>query len=530
MKWQISSLHLPPDHEEKDLRELIFREGLYPTPEEITMIKKSLDARKKSQIHYLYTVGIDEKAKRAGKLGKRVGFYEEKIYCPPNQGEQRLNTRPIVIGAGPAGLFAALLLAESGYRPLIIERGAPVEERTKDVMAFWQGGPLNPESNVQFGEGGAGTFSDGKLNTQVKDTHGRIHKVLGDLVLAGADSSIMYWHKPHIGTDVLQEVVKNLRLRIQQEGGEFCFHTRLEDLVIREGKLVSIKVKKFNQEEEEIPAEAVILAIGHSARDTFSLLQKRNVPMHAKSFAVGVRVEHPQEMINEAQYGDPYARNLPVADYKLTAQTTGGRGVYSFCMCPGGKVVNASSQVGHLAVNGMSYSQREGRNANSALIVTVTPQDYPGEDALAGVAFQQELERLAFREGEGNIPVQAWGDFEKNRITSSIQGVIPDLMGAYTPGNLRRVLPEQVSLALMEGMRQFGRKIPGFDREDAMFSGVESRTSSPVRLERNLHLESEVGGLFPCGEGAGYAGGITSAAVDGLKVAEEIIRRYRPWT
>lgn len=363
----------------------------------------------------------------------------------------------------------------------------------------------------------------------MKDRSRRIHKVLETFVEAGADPSILYWHKPHIGTDVLQEVVRRIRERILAAGGEIRFHTRLKDLKIKDGKLCGMILQCGNAE-EYLPAGQVILAIGHSARDTFDMLHRQNIPMQAKSFAVGLRIEHPQEMIQRVQYGDWEPGVLPTADYKVTAQSRQGRGIYSFCMCPGGQVVNASSEPGRLAVNGMSFSRRDGRNANAALIVSVTPADYPGEGPLAGIRFQRQLEECAYQQGQGKIPLQLYTDFQKNQSTTALGDVLPDLCGAYQFTNLRRVLPEVLSQSLLEGMEQFGRKIPGFDRPDAVFSGVESRTSSPVRIERGEHLESPVSGIFPCGEGAGYAGGITSAAVDGIKVAEEIIRRYQPWT
>ena len=534
---QIANIKMPLKHREEDLVRAVQKEGVPCRKEDLSIRKLSLDARRKEDLHYVYTV--DAVLPGEGKIlkkcrSKKVSEGTPRFYQVPEPGSLPLRHRPVVIGAGPAGLFAALLLAENGYRPILIERGAPVEERTKDVEGFWRGDALKPESNVQFGEGGAGTFSDGKLNTQVKDAGGRIFHVLSTFVEAGADPSFLYWNKPHIGTDVLRDVVRNLRNHILEAGGEIWFHTKVTDFLIEDGELRGLSLARETDDtgraEWNIPVQNVILAIGHSARDTFSVLQERSVPMRAKDFAVGLRIEHPQDLIQTAQYGTLDREGLPVADYKLTAQTATGRGVYSFCMCPGGQVVNASSEYGRLAVNGMSRAARDGRNANSALIVTVTKSDYPGGDALAGVRFQRQLEEAAFQAGGGKIPLQLFSDFRQGRIGDSLGDVRPDLCGGWAFANLRQVLPEELSQSFLQAMEAFGRKIKGFDRPDAVLSGVESRTSSPVRIERNEQLESAVKGLFPCGEGAGYAGGITSAAADGIKIAEEIIRRYRPWT
>ncbi len=529
---QITNIKLPVEHRREDLLRAVRREGISCREDQLAIRKLSLDARKREELHYVYTVEVrlpDEEAALRKCRSHKVSRGAERRYQVPEHGTTPLGQRPVVVGAGPAGLFAALLLAEEGYRPLLLERGAPVEERSRDVEAFWAGGPLKENSNVQFGEGGAGTFSDGKLNTQVKDGNGRIFRVLSRFVEAGADPSILYWNKPHIGTDVLRQVVKNLRQRILDAEGEIWFHAQVTDFHLEAGALRSVTVQKGG-EACRIPVEALVLAVGHSARDTFARLAERGVPMRAKDFAVGLRVEHPQEMIQLAQYGTSDRRFLPAADYKLTAQTGEGRGVYSFCMCPGGQVVNASSEPGRLAVNGMSRAARDGRNANSALIVTVRREDFPGDGPLAGIAFQRQLEEAAFRAGEGQIPVQLWQDFRDNRPSTALGDVTPDLCGGWQLSSLRPVLPESLSGCLMAAMEQFGKKIPGFDRPDAVFSGVESRTSSPVRIERDTQTESPVKGLFPCGEGAGFAGGITSAAADGIRVAEEIIRRYSPWT
>ena len=378
-----------------------------------------------------------------------------------------------------------------------------------------------PDSNVQFGEGGAGTFSDGKLNTLVKDPAMRNKKVLELFVEFGADPSILYKNKPHIGTDVLSRIVKNMREEIIGLGGEVRFESCVTDLLLEKGQLKGVEINGG----ETLQTQILILAIGHSARDTFSMLANRQIPMEQKSFAVGVRIQHPQEQINQAQYGDA-ATLLGPADYKLTHQCLNGRGVYSFCMCPGGYVVNASSEEGRLAVNGMSYHDRGGKNANSALIVTVTPQDYPGDGPLAGVEFQRRLEEKAFQWGKGRIPVQLYGDFKEGRKTQKWGQVEPAFCGETEMADLNQILPDFICRSLTEGVEAFEKKIKGFSRPDAILAGVESRTSSPVRIPRNKDMESQIKGIYPCGEGAGYAGGITSAAMDGLKAAETIARRY----
>ena len=421
-----------------------------------------------------------------------------------------------------------------GYRPILLERGASMEERQKDVQDFWKTGKLNPESNVQFGEGGAGTFSDGKLNTLVHDTHNRGKEVLRLFVKYGAPESILYDAKPHIGTDILAKVVKNIREAIISMGGEVRFHTKVTGIRTKrsidfsdEPALAMLHLEDTRTNiGEDLLTDVAVLAIGHSARDTFGLLNLSDIKMEPKPFAVGVRVEHSQDMIDESQYGKNAPESLPAAAYKLTAKTKEGRGVYTFCMCPGGYVVNASSEENRLAVNGMSYSGRNGKNANSAVIVTVSPEDFPEKGVLGGLAFQRQLEEAAFAEGQGKIPVQLFGDFKKNVPSSSAGAIAPQMKGAYSWGNVRSIFPEFIARCLEEGITEFGKKIPGYDRDDAVLSGVESRTSSPVRILRDETLQSSVKGLYPCGEGAGYAGGITSAAMDGLKVAEAVSQKY----
>ncbi|HEX3075239.1 MAG TPA: FAD-dependent oxidoreductase, partial [Lachnospiraceae bacterium] len=418
--------------------------------------------------------------------------------------------------------FCALKLAEQGYQPLVIERGEDVDSRVRNVQHFWTTNELDVDSNVQFGEGGAGTFSDGKLNTLVKDVSGRNTEVLLQFVQYGAPGEILYLNKPHIGTDRLRSVVKSMRDRITELGGEVRFQTKLTDIHIENGKVHSIEVNGS----EVIPCEVLVLAIGHSARDTFELLHRKQFDISKKAFAIGVRIEHPQELISESQYGESYTK-LPPADYKLTHQSVTGRGVYSFCMCPGGFVVNASSEEKRLVVNGMSNYARDEKNANSAMIVTVTPEDFDSDSPLAGMYFQRKWEELAYQTGKGLIPVQLFGDFCRNRKSTTLGKIQPNLKGGYNLSNIRECLPSYVSETLIDGIKAFDRKIKGFQNEEAILSGVETRTSSPIRINRNDALESNTEGIYPCGEGAGYAGGITSAAMDGLKVFEMIMHKYK---
>lgn len=488
--------------------------------------KKSLDARDKANIHYVYEVdvAVGNEKKLLKRRNKDVFLTPREKYQMPVQGKEVLSSRPVVVGSGPAGLFCAYMLAEQGYRPLIIERGERIEDRVSSVSKFWKDGVLNINSNVQFGEGGAGTFSDGKLNTLVKDKYFRGKKVFETFVKYGAPEEIMYLQKPHIGTDLLRDVVKNMREDIIHRGGEFRYSSCLTDLSIEDGKLVAIEING----KEKMDCSVLVLAIGHSARDTFSMLYDKGVSMVSKPFAVGVRIQHPQEMIQLSQYGT-LDKRLPVADYKLTYTTKAGRGVYSFCMCPGGYVVNSSSEEGRLAVNGMSYHARDSKNANSALVVTVGPDDF-GHQSLDGVEFQKELEEKAFFYGNGEIPVQLYGDFKNGIFSTSFLGVSPVMKGNYQFSDLNQILPEIVSNSIKEAMPVFGKKISGFDREDAILAGVESRTSSPVRIIRNEEGLSNILGLYPCGEGSGYAGGITTAAMDGIKVSEWIIRKYQSFS
>lgn len=496
--------------------------------------KKSIDARDKTNLQWVYNLKLTLKnesrfRKNHSKRYKgKVKFVDtDKSYDFRPHGQEELSHRPVVVGSGPAGLFAAWFLAKEGYRPLILERGKKVEERKKDVEMFWNEGVLNPDSNVQFGEGGAGTFSDGKLNTSVNDKYGRNRKVLELFVHAGAPKNILYDSKPHIGTDILMNVVKNMRDEIEQNGGEFSFESTFCAFEQTEHKLNAVSYQK-NGQICSIPCECLILATGHSSRDTFQMLHKMKIEMQAKSFAVGVRVSHPQKMINLDQYGSDFADLLPAAPYKLTAKAKNGRGVYTFCMCPGGYVVNASSEKHATAVNGMSYSGRNSGSANSAVIVTVTPQDYPDYGPLSGMYFQEELEQKAYKEGNGKIVLQCYGDFKKQQPSTTTGTMKPMTKGDYSFGNIRNILPAEICDALIDGMEAFGCKIHGYDQDDTLMMAVESRTSSPIRIHRNENFESNVSGIYPCGEGAGYAGGITSAAIDGIKVYEAIASRYAP--
>lgn len=486
------------------------------------IIKKSIDARK-SPI-YIYAVQLELNKYNLKKLPKDVSIVKkEEKYIYNVTGNKKLEKPPVVVGFGPAGMFCGYLLAKAGYNPIIIERGKDVDSRIIDVEEFWKTGKLNTESNVQFGEGGAGTFSDGKLNTGIKDKNGRQNFVLETFVKCGASENIMYDSKPHIGTDILQIVVKNLRKEIESLGGKIFFESKLTNIE-KEGNFYNLEINNS----EKIQSQICILAIGHSARDTFEMLYNKSFPMEQKPFAIGVRVEHLQDMINKSQYGVDDCEGLPAAPYKLTYNTKNKRGVYSFCMCPGGCVVNASSEDKRLAVNGMSYSARDGKNANSAIVTTITPNDFESKHPLAGMYLQRELEEKAFNEGNGAIPVQLYGDFVNNKISHEFRNVIPDIKGKYSFANIKNVLPKYICDSIEEAMPYFGKKIQGFDNKDTVFAAIESRTSSPVRIIREDDFQSVFKGIYPCGEGAGYAGGITSAAIDGIKVFESIISEFRP--
>lgn len=520
---------------------------------EFRIVKQSIDARKMPDIVYSYVVDVacDKEAKvLAGSRLKQAELIEKQTYHFPKTGKKPLDKSVLIIGMGPAGLFCGYMLAKHGYKPIILERGQDVDARIEKVTRFWETGKLDTKSNVQFGEGGAGTFSDGKLNTLVKDKSGRNLEVLSILVENGAPEHILYDAKPHIGTDVLSRIVKRMREKILSWGGEVRFESQVTDFYIEDNRLTGIGLVTG----EHIECAGAVLAVGHSARDTFETLYKLGIPMASKAFAVGFRVEHPQTLINQSQYGVKQHPVLGAAPYKVVAKTSTGRGVYSFCMCPGGYVVNASSEEGRLAVNGMSYSGRDGANANSAIIVAVTPQDFGSQHPLAGVEFQRRLEEKAFSLGGGKVPVERYGDFKYKVIreslsrasdtdakeltatleamlntTSDIADYEPCIKGAFTEADLTGILPKELNQAFVEGMEHFNKIIPGFAASNVWMDGVESRTSSPVRIIRDDECQSEIKGLYPCGEGAGYAGGITSAAMDGLKVAEQIASIYKPF-
>lgn len=525
---QIQQLKLPITHNRQDLREKvcktlkISREQLLSTE----IVRQSIDARKKEEISYVYTIlaEVEKEQKIVKKIHhNNISLVQKKEYRFSISGTEKLNHSPVIVGSGPAGLFCGYMLSKMGYQPVILERGDRVEERTKEVALFWESGRLNPESNVSFGEGGAGTFSDGKLNTLVKDDSGRNRKVLDIFVEHGAPEEIRYEAKPHIGTDRLSSVIPAIRKDIEAMGGTFLFRTCMTDIRIKDGKVTGICLNH----DRWLDTDVVILAIGHSARDTFQMLFERQIPMEPKAFAAGLRVEHPQEMISKNQYKDAY-KLLPPAPYKVTANLSNGRGVYSFCMCPGGYVVNASSQEKELAVNGMSYYRRDSENANSAIIVSLTPKDFGGASPLSGIEFQRKLEKRAYEMGEGNIPQQLYGDFKEKKLSASYGGFTSCTKGKTAFAPLHELFPQEIYTSFLQGMESFAGKIPEFNREDVILSGVESRTSSPVRILRDRQFKSSVSGIYPCGEGAGYAGGIMSAAMDGLKVAEALAGYYAP--
>lgn len=491
---------------------------------DLVIEKQSLDARDKNEIFYVYECSFKVKNEsdvlRKNKGNKDLFKMIDKSYHFDKIGTIKLNKRPVVVGCGPAGLFSALILAEKGYKPLILERGEQVDKRIEDVNNFWKDGKLNKNSNVQFGEGGAGTFSDGKLNTLIKDVGNRGRKVFNVFVECGAPREILYSYKPHIGTNKLVNVVKSLREKIISLGGEFRFNTCLTNINVEDNKLKSIEVNK----RETIDTEVLVLAIGHSARDTFKMLYDLGIKMESKPFAVGLRVEHKQDMINLSQYGEKYKDILDPATYKLTYKASNNRGVYSFCMCPGGYVVNSSSEEGCLVVNGMSNYERESKNSNSAIVVTVNKEDF-GESVLDGVKFQRNLENLAYNSCNGKIPVQTLDGFNDNKI-EELKDVKPLVKGRYELADLNKILPKEICDSIKEAFPYFGKKIKGFDKGDTILFGVESRTSSPIRIVRDENFISSIEGIYPCGEGCGYAGGITSSAIDGIKVSERIIEKY----
>ena len=525
---RITDLRLPLEHTPEQLTTAILQRLKLDAAELLTLHihKRSPDARKKSALQFVYSLDLE-----LGNEAEILKRFEDDPHVKPTpdmayrfvaQAPANLPLRPIVVGFGPAGIFAALILAQSGFRPLVLERGRKVRERTQDTWDLWRKHNLHPESNVQFGEGGAGTFSDGKLYTQIRDPRHLGRKVLTEFVKAGAPEEILYVNKPHIGTFRLVSMVEKMRAEIESRGGEIRFESRVEDLIIEEGHIRGVVLAGG----EAIRADHVILALGHSARDSFAMLHRRGVFMEAKPFAVGLRIEHPQSLIDKARHGN-FAGHplLGAADYKLVHHAKNGRAVYSFCMCPGGQVVAATSEPGCVVTNGMSQYSRAERNANAGLVVDVSPADFQESGPLAGIEFQRKWERRAFELGGGNYdaPAQRVGDFLAGRPSDHLGVVTP----SYQPGikltDLSTALPDFAIAAMREAIPAFERQIPGFAMDDALLTAVETRTSSPLRVTRGKDCQSlNVKGLFPAGEGAGYAGGILSAAVDGIEVAEAL--------
>lgn len=536
MRFRLYNVRLKIDQEGSQLSKKICQK-LRISPAElksIKIIKKAVDARKKDEIFFVYGVEIEVSNKTARQLIKKgleavkdKDAVKDRLPWGYQLGKSRvIETRPVVIGSGPAGLFATLLLAEYGFRPLLLERGQEVEIRTQKVKRFWEERILDPECNVQFGEGGAGTFSDGKLTTRINDP--RVTKVFETLVAGGAPEEIMYLHKPHIGTDKLRLVVRNIRQRISELGGQVQFNAKVTKIICENGAVAELEVNG----ESRIPAKEVVLAIGHSARDTYQMLVEQGFQVEQKAFAIGVRIEHPQQLINEAQYGKFASHpKLGAADYQLVYKNEDlARAAYTFCMCPGGQVVAAASETNSVVTNGMSDYARDSGKANSAIVVSVLPEDFGGKDALAGVQFQRKWESLAFKVGgkNYNAPAQRVGDFLAGRASNSIDQALASYQPEVTPADLHECLPAYVTEMLGLAVNDFNKKIRNFSSSEAVLTGVETRTSAPVRIVRGEDYNAVgIEGVYPAGEGAGYAGGIVSAAVDGLRVAEAIIKKYR---
>ena len=513
---RIDNIKIYEDLTEEELIDKILHKNKISLNDFISLdiVKKSIDARDKRNVHYNYSVNI--KLQDESKYSFKHIEISEEVPISKNRNSKY---KPIIIGSGPAGLFCALTFIDNGYKPIIIEQGSSVEDRIKYVEEYKSTGKINELCNVQFGEGGAGTFSDGKLTTGINSPY--IKRVLENFHKFGAPKEIHYLNKPHIGTDNLINILKNIRKYIESKGGKYYFNTKLNDI---ESKNEIVKIKTTNGEFE---TDALVLAIGHSARDTFKMLKEKNMNMLRKNFSVGVRIEHKQSMINESQYGTFTKLNLPPAEYKLVYHGEDDRSCYSFCMCPGGEVIASSSESESIVTNGMSVFKRDKENANAALLVNILTTDFEGNDPLAGMYFQEELEHKAFILGGSNYnaPIQRVEDFINNRKSTNIGSIIPSYKPGYTLCNLNDILPNFVSKTLKEGILSFDHKIKGFANPDAILTGVETRSSSPITIPRNEDLMSNIDYIYPCGEGAGYAGGITSAAVDGIKVAISIIEK-----
>ena len=524
---RLTNLKLKLDHSEKDLQTAILRKIGIQVDDllDYSVFKRSIDARRKNEIYLIYTLLIEVRQEEV--LLKRyqkdnsIQLAHDMNYTFVTQAPQGCDERPVIIGTGPCGLFAGLILAQMGFKPIILERGKQVRERTIDTFGFWKDRKLDPESNVQFGEGGAGTFSDGKLKTQIKDRKFIGRKILTELIEAGAPEEILFINKPHIGTLKLVKIVENLRNSIEDLGGEIRFQSRVEDLILDDGQIQGVVLS----DGEKIFSKHVILAIGHSARDTFEMLYERGVKIEAKPFSIGLRIEHPQKLIDQSNFGENSGHPiLGSADYKLVHHSSNGRSVYSFCMCPGGTVLAASSEPGTVVTNGMSQYSRNAINANSAIVVEVFPKDFP-ESPLAGIAFQRKWEQRAFEVGGGtyDAPGQLVGDFVAGRPSTEFGSVTPSFKPGVHLSDLRTCLPDYIIEALQEALPVFDRKIRGFLMPDAVLTGVETRTSSPIRILRGKDFQSvSIHGLYPAGEGSGYAGGILSSAVDGVKAAEAL--------
>lgn len=520
---QINEIKIRKDLSEAEVFEIAL-EKAHVKKEDVLewyIAKKSIDARKKEDVHYTYSIAIDVKDEKKYRRLERI----KKLDVPTFSSPVTLPSRPVIVGCGPAGLFAALTLVQNGAKPIIIEQGQPVEERQKAIETFQKTGKLNPASNVQFGEGGAGTFSDGKLTTGIHSPFCK--KVLEEFVHFGAPKQILYLSKPHIGTDNLIRILQNMREYLITNGATFLFNTKVIDFEIHNQQITSLHTI-CNGTEKMIDTKYVILAIGHSSRDTFEKLYEKGITMEAKNFSVGVRIEHLQNWINKAQYGTITKLKLPPAEYKLAYHSTSGRSCYTFCMCPGGTVMPSSSDPHTIVTNGMSYFLRDGKNANSALLVNVTPDDFKENSPLSGIYFQKELEEKAFLLGGSNYfaPIQRVGDFLKNQKSISIGEVKPTYQPGVTLSNLNEILPSFVSDTLKEGLIYFDTKLQGFAHPDSILTGLETRSSSPVKILRDEKLISNVSGIYPCGEGAGYAGGIMSAAVDGIKCAISLLKNH----